>query len=179
MMSDTGELQPAAPPASASDDELLTALYTRHYRSLIRLAALLLDDIASCEDMVQEAYIKVRAARSRLRDPDNALAYLRQTVINLSRSALRRRLVAARHAPRPMPDAASAEHDAYALVERDAVVVALRSLPRRQREAVVLRFYAGTTEAEAAALMGVSIGAVKSYTSRGLTGLGILLEDLR
>src|SRR3954453_5536513 len=115
-----------------SDDDLLTALYALHYRSLIRLAALLLYDISSCEDVVQEAYIRVYGARGRLRDPDNALAYLRQTVVNLSRLTLRRRLVAARHATPAMPDSASAEHDAYALVERDAVVVALKALPRRQ-----------------------------------------------
>jgi RNA polymerase sigma-70 factor (sigma-E family) len=164
---------------TVSDEDLITALYAQHYRSLIRLAALLLDEVAACEDVVQEAYIRVHNARGRLRDQDKALAYLRQTVVNLSRSTLRRRIVAARHAPRPMPDAASAEHDAYALVERDAVVAALRQLPRRQREAVVLRYYADATEAQAAAVLGVSVGAVKSYTSRGLAGLGVLLEDLR
>lgn len=164
---------------TVSDEDLITSLYAQHYRSLIRLAALLLDEVAACEDVVQEAYIRVHNARGRLRDPDKALAYLRQAVVNLSRSTLRRRMVAARHASRPMPDAASAEHDAYALVERDAVVAALSQLPRRQREAVVLRFYADASEAQAAAVMGVSVGAVKSYTSRGLTGLGALLEDLR
>jgi RNA polymerase sigma-70 factor (sigma-E family) len=164
---------------TVSDEDLITSLYAQHYRSLIRLAALLLDEVAACEDVVQEAYIRVHNARGRLRDPEKALAYLRQTVVNLSRSTLRRRVVAARHAPRPMPDAASAEHDAYALVERDAVVAALRQLPRRQREAVVLRYYADATEAQAAAVLGVSVGAVKSYTSRGLAGLGVLLEDLR
>src|ERR1700712_4768701 len=179
MTTDTGEQRQMSQTAPVSDDDLLTALYALHYRSLIRLAALLLDEPAACEDVVQEAYIRVHSARSRLRDQDKALAYLRQTVVNLPRSTLRRRLVAARHAPPPMPDAASAEHDAYALVERDAVVVALRSLPRRQREAVVLRYYADATEAHAAAVMGISVGAVKSYTSRGLAGLGVLLEDLR
>ncbi|MDX6256285.1 MAG: hypothetical protein QOJ11_2619 [Frankiales bacterium] len=164
---------------TATDEDLLTALYSQHYRSLIRLAALLLDEVAACEDVVQEAYIRVHNSRSRLRDQDKALAYLRQTVVNLSRSTLRRRIVAARHAPHPMPDAASAEHDAYALVERDAVVAGLRQLPRRQREAVVLRYYADASEAQTASVMGVSVGAVKSYTSRGLTGLGALLEDLR
>jgi RNA polymerase sigma-70 factor (sigma-E family) len=172
MTTDTGEQQSMSSTATVSDDDLLTTLYSVHYRSLLRLAALLLDDLAACEDVVQEAYIRVHGARARLRDQDKALAYLRQTVVNLSRSTLRRRVVAARHA-------ASAEHDAYALVERDAVVVALKALPRRQREAVVLRYYADATEAQAAAVMGVSVGAVKSYTSRGLAGLGALLEDLR
>jgi RNA polymerase sigma-70 factor (sigma-E family) len=179
MTTAAGETGTMQSTTTVTDEDLLTALYAQHYRSLIRLAALLLDEVAACEDVVQEAYIRVHNARSRLRDQDKALAYLRQTVVNLSRSTLRRRIVAARHAPHPMPDAASAEHDAYALVERDAVVAALRQLPRRQREAVVLRYYADASEAQAASVMGVSVGAVKSYTSRGLTGLGALLEDLR
>ena len=94
-------------------------------------------------------------------------------------SSLRHRLVARKHAPRPMPDAPSAEEGAYAQVERAAVVQALRRLPRRQREAVVLRYYGDLTEAAAAAVMGVSTGAVKSYTSRGLAALAADLEDLR
>lgn len=165
--------------AEGIGDDALATLYAQHYRSLLRLAALLLDDLAACEDVAQEAFIRVHGARDRLRDPDKALAYLRQTVVNLSRSALRRRLVAMRHAPKPMPDAASAEHDAYTLVERAEVVAALRRLGRRQREAIVLRYYADLTEAQAADLMGVSIGSVKSYTSRGLTALAAELEGLR
>src|SRR5512143_1312879 len=103
--------------------------------------------------------------------PGKALAYLRQTVVNLARSTLRRRLVAIKHAPKPMPHAASAEEGAYALVERAAVVRALRELPRRQREAIVLRYYGDLTEADAAVVMGCGVGSVKAYTSRGLTAL--------
>lgn len=164
-------------------EEKLTSLYVAQYASLLRLAALLLDDVGSCEEIVQDAYLKVHAALTgpvpRLRDEDRALAYLRQTVVNLARSSLRRRLVARKHAPRPMPDAPSAEEGAYAEVERTAVVQALRTLPRRQREAVVLRYYGDLTEAAAAAVMGVSVGAVKAYTSRGLATLAEQLEELR
>jgi RNA polymerase sigma-70 factor (sigma-E family) len=164
-------------------EALLTDLYVTQYASLLRLAALLVDDVGSCEEILQDAYLKVHAAltgpRPKLRDQDKALAYLRQTVINLARSSLRHRLVARKHAPRPMPDAPSAEEGAYAQVERAAVVQALRRLPRRQREAVVLRYYGDLTEAAAAAVMGVSTGAVKSYTSRGLAALAADLEDLR
>jgi RNA polymerase sigma-70 factor (sigma-E family) len=170
---------PDVSASSPSGDEALATLYAQHYQSLLRLAALLLDDVAACEDVAQEAYIRVHAAQGRLRDPDKALAYLRQTVVNLSRSALRRRLVALRHAPKPMPDAASAEHEAYAAVERAEVVQALRGLQRRQREAIVLRYYADLSEAQTAESMGVSVGAVKAYTSRGLTALGARLEGLR
>ncbi len=160
-------------------DAVLTALYSEHYRSLVRLAALLLDDLGLCEEVVQDAYIRVHAAWGRLQDREKALAYLRQTVVNLARSTLRRRLVALKHAPKPMPHAASAEEGAYTLVERAAVVQALRELPRRQREAVVLRYYADLSEADAAAVMRCSVGSVKAYTSRGLAALGSKLEGLR
>jgi RNA polymerase sigma-70 factor (sigma-E family) len=177
------EMAGAAKTEKLSVEEMFTALYVAEYARLLRLAALLLDDLGSCEEIVQEAYIKVHAAlsgpTSRLRDDDRALAYLRQTVVNLARSSLRRRLVARKHAPHPMPDAPSAEEGAYAQVERAAVVQALRGLPRRQREAVVLRYYGDLTEAAAAHVMGVSTGAVKAYTSRGLTGLKLALEELR
>ncbi len=166
-----------------SAEERLTALYVAEYGRLLRLAALLIDDLGSCEEIVQDAYLRVHAALSapapRLRDNDKALAYLRQTVVNLARSSLRHRLVARKHAPRPMPDAPSAEEGAYAQVERAAVVQALRNLPRRQREAVVLRYYGDLTEAGAAEVMGVSVGAVKAYTSRGLAALAEALEELR
>lgn len=169
--------------ASGTTEETLTALYVAEYSRLLKLAALLVDDLGSCEEIVQEAYLKVHAAllgpKTRLREEDRALAYLRQTVVNLARSSLRRRMVARKHAPRPMPDAPSAEEGAYAQVERAAVVRALRDLPRRQREAVVLRYYGDLSEAAAAAVMGVSVGAVKSYTSRGLAALAEALEELR
>jgi RNA polymerase sigma-70 factor (sigma-E family) len=173
----------AAATSTATTEETLTALYVAEYGRLLRLAALLVDDVYSCEEIVQEAYLKVHAAllgpKPRLRDEDRALAYLRQTVVNLARSSLRRRIVARKHAPRPMPDAPSAEEGAYAQVERTAVVNALRNLPRRQREAVVLRYYGDLSEAAAASVMGVSVGAVKSYTSRGLAALAEALEELR
>lgn len=110
-------------------EEPLAALYAAHYRSLVRLAALLLDDLAACEDVVQEAYVRMHG-RS-LDDPNRALAYLRQTVVNLARSSLRRRLVARRLAPRP--EAMTVADAAYATVERDALVGALRAIPRRER----------------------------------------------
>jgi RNA polymerase sigma factor (sigma-70 family) len=70
----------------------------------------------------------------------------------------------------------SAEHGALALVERSAVIAALRDLPERQREALVLRYYADLSEAEIAAAMKISRGAVKSHTSRGMAALRLALE---
>lgn len=163
----------------ASADELLTALYTSHYRSLVRLAAFLTSDRDNAEEIVQDAYVKVHGSWRGVRELDKAEAYLRTAVVNLSRSRLRRRQVADKHRAGPLPDMASAESTALETVQRDAVLTALRELPRRQREAVVLRYYADLTEAQTAAAMGCSTGSVKSHTSRGLTALRPLLEMTR
>jgi RNA polymerase sigma-70 factor (sigma-E family) len=159
--------------------DLLTETYQNHYTSLLRLAALLLDDVGSCEDVVQEAFIRVHAARSRVREPEKLLAYLRQTVVNLSRSTLRRRLIGLRLLPKPLPDAASAEEGAYDALERDALIQALRGLQRRQREVLVLRYYGDLTEAQVAEALGVSIGSVKAYGSRGIEALRARMEEHR
>lgn len=154
----------------------LTETYRAHYRSLLGLAALLLDDTASCEDVVQEAFIRVHSARKRVREPEKTLAYLRQTVVNLSRSALRRRILGLRLLAKPMPDMASAEEGAYELLERDQLKAALRTLQRRQREVLVLRYFADMTEAQVAETLGISIGSVKAYGSRGIAALRVAME---
>ncbi|MEU9127919.1 SigE family RNA polymerase sigma factor [Kitasatospora sp. NPDC048540] len=166
----------AAADASGASVDQLTETYQAHYRSLLRLAALLLDDLSSCEDVVQEAFIRVHAARRRVRDPEKTLAYLRQTVVNLSRSTLRRRILGLRLLPKPMPDMASAEEGAYDALERDRLRSALRGLQRRQREVLVLRYYADLTEAQAAEVLGISVGSVKAYGSRGLTALRAVMD---
>src|SRR5262244_2895688 len=126
----------------------VTAIYTTHYRSLVRLAVPLVRDIATAEEVVQDSFIAMHGAWRRLRDSDKALSYLRQAVVNRSRSVLRHRVVVDRNAPAPPPDMPSAEHGAIALFERSAVISALRTLPARQREALVLRFYADMSEAQ-------------------------------
>jgi RNA polymerase sigma-70 factor (sigma-E family) len=155
----------------------LTELYTAHYRSLVRLAAFLTGDRDNAEEVVQDAYVKVHGSWRGLREPDKAEAYLRTAVVNLSRSRLRRRQVAARHRPEPLSDVASAEASAMRTVQREAVLHALQQLPRRQREAVVLRYYGDLSEAQTASAMGCSVGAVKSHTSRAMAALRPLLED--
>ncbi|MFK0046840.1 SigE family RNA polymerase sigma factor [Streptomyces sp. NPDC090741] len=154
----------------------LTETYQAHYRSLLGLAALLLDDTASCEDVVQEAFIRVHSARNRVRDRDKTLAYLRQTVVNLSRSALRRRILGLKLLSKPMPDMASAEEGAYDQLERDDLIKAMRRLQRRQREVLVLRYFADMTEAQVAETLGVSLGSVKAYGSRGIAALRVAME---
>jgi RNA polymerase sigma-70 factor (sigma-E family) len=167
----------AAAVAEGTSVDQLTETYQAHYRSLLGLAALLLDDNASCEDVVQEAFIRVHAARRRVRDPEKTLAYLRQTVVNLSRSTLRRRIMGLRLLPKPMPDMASAEEGAYDALERDHLRRSLRGLQRRQREVLVLRYLADMTEAQVADSLGISVGSVKAYGSRGLAALRIAMES--
>jgi RNA polymerase sigma-70 factor (sigma-E family) len=165
-----------APMAVGTTVDHLTETYRAHYRSLLGLAALLLDDTASCEDVVQEAFIRVHSARSRVRDPEKTLAYLRQTVVNLSRSALRRRILGLKLLSKPMPDMASAEEGAYEILERDQLKAAMRCLQRRQREVLVLRYFADMTEAQVADTLGISVGSVKAYGSRGLAALRVAME---
>ena len=154
----------------------LDELYGMHYRSLVRLAALLVRDLGTAEEVVQEAFIALHGGWHRLRDNDKALAYLRQSVVNRSRSVLRHRQVVDRNAPKPPPDEPSAEHGAIALAERADVIAALKLLPARQREALVLRFYADMSEAQIATTMRISRGAVKSHTARAMQALRTVLE---
>ena len=157
-------------------DAAITELYGAHYRSLVRLATLLLHDISTAEEVVQDSFVALHAGLHRLRDSEKTLSYLRAAVVNRSRSVLRHRVVVDRNAPKPAPDMPSAEHGALALIERSSVVAALRSLPDRQREVVVLRFYGDLSEAQIAAAMGITRGAVKSHTSRAMASLRSVLE---
>jgi len=156
--------------------QALTALYSAHYRSLVRLAVLLLHDLATAEEVVQDSFVALYLGIHRLRESDKALAYMRSAVVNRSRSVLRHRVVVERNPAKPAPDGPSAEHGALELLERSAVVAALRELPVRQREVVVLRYYADLSEAQIAATMGITRGAVKSHTSRAMASLRAVLE---
>jgi RNA polymerase sigma-70 factor (sigma-E family) len=158
-------------------DDAVTELYTMHYRQLVRLAAMLVRDTPTAEEVVQDAFVAVHGRWDGLRDAEKALAYLRQAVVNKSRSVLRHRLVVEKNLQTAPPDMPSAEHGAFAALERSAVIAALRKLPGRQREAVVLRYYADLSEAEIAATMGISKGAVKSHTARGMSALRTALAQ--
>lgn len=152
------------------------ALYAAHYHSLVGLAVLLLRDVATAEEVVQDSFVAMHANWRRLRDSSKALSYLRQCVVNKSRSVLRHRIIVDRHALQLLPDMPSAEQGAMALLERSAVVAALHELSDRQREAVVLRYYAEFSEAQIASAMGISRGAVKSHTARAISALRDVLE---
>jgi RNA polymerase sigma-70 factor (sigma-E family) len=170
-------LAPGSACLGWSAESAVTELYSLHYRALVRLAALLVRDTGTAEEVVQDAFVAMHDAWQRLRDAENALAYLRQAVVNRSKSVLRHRTVVYKNLQKAPPDMPSAEHGALVLLERSAVVSALRHLPDRQREAIVLRYYADLSEAEIASTMGISRGAVKSHTARGMVALRSALEQ--
>lgn len=157
--------------------EVVTEIYTMHYNQLVRLAVMLVHDVQTAEEVVQDSFEAMHLAWRRLRNTEKALSYLRQAIVNKSRSVLRHRKVVEMHPPKPAPDEQSAEHAALALIERSAVTSALRSLPVRQREAVVLRYYGDFSEADIAKAMGISRGAVKSHTARAMASLKSILEQ--
>ena len=166
-----------AAPKGRSADWAVTELYSLHYRALVRLAVLLVRDVPTAEDVVQDSFVAMHEGWQRLRNAESALAYLRHAVLNRSRSVLRHRAVADKHRPNPPPGMPSAEHGALVRLEQSAVVAALRRLSSRQREAIVLRYYADCSEAEVAAAMGISCGAVKSHTARAIAALRAELEQ--
>ena len=104
-----------------SADEALEVLYAAHWRRLVRLAVLLLHDQGAAEEVVQDSFVAMHSKWGRLHDPDKALAYLRQSVVNRSRSHLRHLSVVRRHAERERPPtpAAGADHTAYDVERRD------------------------------------------------------------
>ena len=163
--------------ADVEADRAVTALYAEHYRTLVGLAAFLVRDNSVAEEVVQDSFVAMHCGWRRLRDRDKALAYLRRSVVNRSRSVLRHRMVVDKNAPDPLPDMPSAEQGAIAQIERSAVVDALRALPLRQREALVLRFYADLSAGQIASIMGISTGAVKSHTARGMSAMRNVLES--
>ena len=157
-------------------DEALERLYAAHWRQLVRLSVLLVRDVGTAEEVVQDAFIAVHRRWGKLRDPDRGLAYLRQAVVNQSRSTLRHRMVVARHVARgPDPDAPEAE-PTEVVDRRAAVLEAMRALPQRQREVLALRYYLDLSEAEIAETLGISRGAVKSHAARGGAALRELLK---
>jgi RNA polymerase sigma-70 factor (sigma-E family) len=146
----------------------LADLYTDHRMQMVRLASLLVDDPLTAEDVVQEAFTGLHRHWSGLRDEAAAVAYLRTAVINGSRSGLRRRHTARDYVPPHQVNARSAESLAMLSAEHQAVVDALATLPPRQREVLVLRYYGGLSESEIADATGISRGTVKSTASRAM-----------
>ena len=169
---------PAGEPTGAREacTRAVSDLYREHAVGLIRLAVVMLGDRPAAEDVVQEAFCGLYRRWSHLSDPAKSLSYVRSSVLNGCRTAMRKR-ARRMDAMLAEPDAASAETGAIIGEEHRAVVAALRQLPPRQREALVLRFFGDLEEPEIARAMGISRGTVKSTLSRGLAALGDILGE--
>jgi RNA polymerase sigma factor (sigma-70 family) len=161
----------------------LTDLFRRHHAALVRLAALLVHDVPTAEDVTQDVFaaIQSRPAGTRLQ-PGSELTYLRACVINRCRSVYRHRALVRRAAGGRNLTAldtvqASAEDEAIRAEERQQVLSALAGLPARRREVLVLRYYLGMSEAQIAATLGISQGTVKSTAARAIAALARKLGE--
>jgi RNA polymerase sigma-70 factor (sigma-E family) len=173
---------PSLPRVPAAAEELyrehaVGELYRRHVTGLVRLALMLVGDQPSAEDVVQEAFLGLYRNWPGLDDRDQVDGYLRVAVVNGSRGVLRARRRAWLRPVRHDPPVWSAEAAAMATEERRQVLAAVAGLPRRQREVLALRYYAGLTDAEIASVLGVSRGTVTSTASRALSVLGRQLKE--
>ncbi len=165
-------------PAAGGDarraaNEQVHALFDAHYWALCQLAYVLLGDAARAEDVVQEAFMRTFAGWGRLRQPDSAHFYLRKAVLNQCRSRLRRRVTESRGNAAVAANTrgrASEEFEARRATELD-VTAAVRRLPARQREVVILRYFLDLGEAEIAETLGVHIGTVKSQLAKARRNL--------
>ncbi|MER5439492.1 SigE family RNA polymerase sigma factor [Streptomyces sp. NPDC002790] len=152
-------------------------LYHAHRLRMVRLAVLLVDDLGTAEDVVQDAFTALyRRHGEHITEVDNALGYLRTAVVNTARSVLRRRRTARAWTPPPAGEAPSAEDSVVLDEAHREVLAALSRLTPRRREVLVLRYWADLSEAEIAATLGISKGAVKSNASRALDALEKSLE---
>jgi RNA polymerase sigma-70 factor (sigma-E family) len=161
--------------------EGVTALYAEHAVGLVRLGFVMLGDRGAAEDVVQDAFLGLYRNWDRLNDPASALTYVRASVLNGCRAALRgqarrerRDAAAARDAGLPLDPVEAA----FLLSEEHReVIAAVRKLADRQREALMLRYYLGLSTDDTARVMGISAGTVKSALSRAITAIGRTLKE--
>ncbi len=162
--------------AGGGAEAAVAALYRASAVSLIRLAYVMLDDLPSAEDVVQEAFCGLYRRWDRLKDTDSAMFYVRASVLNGCRSLLRRRAVRRRFSA-DQPPAGSAEAVVLSGEEREEVIRAVGRLPHRQREALVLRFYLDLPDDQIARVMGIRQGTVRSTAHRAREALGRALKE--
>lgn len=153
-------------------------LHREHYASLVRMAALMTDSRSLAEEIVQDAFAEFLARSSNVQ-PHAAIGYLRKSVANRARSALRRRRTARNYRPSPRGPAAAADESVLRAAGHDLLLRAVANLPIRQRQVMVLRYYSGASINETAAALGISTAAVTTSTHRALRALAPLKDDLR
>ncbi len=153
-------------------DQAVVALFDTHYRSLTRLVMFLVGDLGRAEQIVQDAFVRMHGIWRQLRGSEEALAYLKQTVISQALASQARRTSAAA-VPAPRADG----YPRASAPAEPELTAALRALPPAQREALVLRYYADLTETQIAAAMGISTRALGSYLTSGMSSLQTVLAQ--
>ncbi|HUQ62307.1 MAG TPA: sigma-70 family RNA polymerase sigma factor [Acidimicrobiales bacterium] len=152
-------------------DRLVVELFEREGRSLVRMARLFVDDRNAAEDLVQEAFIRLARSADKIKDQSKAAAYLRSIVLNLARDENRRGLVSLRHHLPFDPVRASFEDELVLRDDQRVVIDALRDLPHRQRDCLVLRYYQELGIDDIAETLGISRNSVKTHLKRGLVAM--------
>ena len=184
-MADLSRWASEAPPVTSDAAPAdVVSLYRAHYWPMVRLATVLVDDLETAEDLVQEAYLSLHRKNRMLRQPDRAVDYLRSSVLNLARSHVRRR-IASRRRQRELERLElvreqrlpSAEQSAMLSNRQRELDQAVRRLPRRQREVVVLRYSLELSDAEIARALDITTGSVKQHLFRAIRALRCALEE--
>jgi len=176
MASDSSVLLAGRWPARP--DDAVDELYRAHALGLTRLALLLVGDLESAQDVVQDAFLGLYRAWPRLREPAKASVYLRAAVMNGARSLLRARNRSRLLRQHYDPPVWSAEAAVMAREDKRAVLAAVSRLSRRQREVLALRYYAGLSHAEIAEALSVTTGTVASTISHAMTALARELGEV-
>lgn len=164
-------------PCAVGVADAIEPIFVAEWAHLVGVARLLLDEPRDAEEVVQEAFVRLFTAWASLREPTAAPAWLRTTVMNLARQRLRRRLVVRRTRGLDHPWVEDPETATLRDTAAAEVVAALTTLPRRQRECVVLRYWSQLSLAEIASTLGVSVGTVKTHLHRATTELEKRLEE--
>jgi RNA polymerase sigma-70 factor (sigma-E family) len=152
--------------AASAREAPITELYHAHRLRLVRLAVLMVDDLPTAEDIVQDAFVQLFSRFDGLSEPT---PYLYRSVVNGGLSRHRRRRVAERLAHLTVPNAVTS-------FEMDETWSALERLPARRRAAVILRYYEDLPLAEIAQILGCRTGTVKSMLHRALSELKEVLD---
>jgi RNA polymerase sigma-70 factor (sigma-E family) len=155
------------------------ALHREHFLHLTRLAAMLVGDRETAEDIVQDVFVRMQGRWRRFPDTERALRYVRASVVNGARAALRRRRLAARtaaqHGSDTDPTGPAAEQLVLDGLRDGSVRAAVARLPRRQREVILLRYLEDLSIVETARVLGISGGAVKASAGRAMISLASML----
>jgi len=154
--------------ASRDAEQVVTALYSAHYDTMVTLAAELVGNVATAKEIVQDSFLALRKTWRRLPDNDKALSLLRREVVDRSWPVLEQH----------RPDRTTAGPGALASLDHAAVIAGLRFLPQPQQEALVLRYFGDLSDDQIASAMGISIQQVKTYTELGIAALGAALESV-